>query len=160
MTFSSHVTRLHRSPHGPDVQVGRDAVPGRGDITGSGTPHATTAATGQEVVWKVLAEAITQECVLRFDPATGWGHWATAVPGRVPVFLGFVRIDPQLRAIPDLAGHTLMLCRTATDDGFCVTAEDRQPPQWNSWLVLRTETCDGWREARLASGLRTALAGW
>jgi hypothetical protein len=111
------------------------------------------------VVWRALAEAITQEGVLCFDPATGWGHWATALPGEEPAFLGFVRLDPLVRAIADLPGHILVVHRAGRQSGFQVTVEDRNPPQWNSWLVSGAWTREGWREARLQSGLRTALAG-
>lgn len=120
---------------------------------------ATTAAPHRDAVWQALAEAITYDCVLTFDTENGWGHWATALPGQTPVFLGFVQVDPGVRAAPNLEGITLMVHRRPTGSGFHVTTDDRHPPQWNTWRVSRTWTREGLREVALQSGLRTALAG-
>jgi hypothetical protein len=154
MTTPTHTLNAHLTHRGPEPRAPKPASPAC-----DGALPATTVAPRREAVWRALAEAITYDCILAFDPATGWGHWATAIPGQTPVFLGFVQADPQVRALPDLEGVTLAMHRVPGDGGFRVTADDRHAPQWNTWRVSRTWIREGLREVQLQSGLRTALAG-
>jgi hypothetical protein len=96
-------------------------------------------------------------CVLCFDGETGWGHWAVAVPGRLPLFLTLVDVETPVRAITDLAGHTLVVRRRNPGAAPGVTLADRECLQWNSWVVEIAWMRDGWREAWLRPALIPAV---
>ncbi|MFD2422702.1 hypothetical protein [Amycolatopsis pigmentata] len=152
MTTPAHTLNAHLAHCGPDAGAPRPA-------TTASDGAAATMVVRREAVWRALAEAITYDCILTFDPASGWGHWATTIPGQTPLFLGFVQADPELRELPELEGITLAVHRAQADGGFRVTKDDRHPPQWNTWRVSQAWTREGLREVQLRSGLRTALVG-